>query len=267
METFKRLHDRREVALVAFTTCGDPSPEASLEVVKALIRGGADIIELGVPFSDPIADGPVIQASSLRALNAGTTPAKVLEVVRAIRCESDLPIVLLTYYNLVFRMGLEFFGEAASEAGVDGLVVPDLPVEEANDYLRNMRNHGLDTIFLAAPSTSIHRLEGILSATSGFLYLVSLYGVTGTRETLDKATTELVRRLSAHLAGRLPLAVGFGISKPEHVESLVTAGADGVIVGSVFVKTVQQHQHDLAKALRQVEVQASMLKAGTIKLG
>jgi len=253
--------------LVAFTTCGDPSPEASQEVVRALIRGGADIVELGVPFSDPIADGPVIQASSLRALNAGTTPETVLKVVKTIRRESDLPLVLLTYYNPVFRMGLERFGEAASEAGVDGLVVPDLPVEEANDYVRSMRHYGLDTIFLASPSTSVHRLEGILSATSGFLYLVSLYGVTGTRAMLDVAATDLVKRFSSRVAGRLPIAVGFGISRPEHVRSLLRAGADGVIVGSAFVRTIEQHRHDLAEALRQVEAQVSELKASTRSLG
>ncbi len=253
--------------MIAFITCGDPSLGASQELARALIRGGADIVELGVPFSDPIADGPIIQGSSFRALSAGTTPEKVLKVVENIRCESNLPIVLLTYFNPVFRMGLERFGEAAREAGVDGVVVPDLPVEEAVDYVRSMRSCCLDTVFLASPSTSVHRLEGIVNATSGFLYLISLYGVTGSRAVLDVATTELVRRFSSCVAGRLPIAVGFGVSRPEHVGSLLSAGADGVIVGSAFVRTIEQHQQDLAEALRQVEIQASQLKAATRSLG
>ena len=252
--------------MIGFTTAGDPFPEATPRVVRALIRGGVDVIELGIPFSDPIADGPIIQASSLRALNAGTTPTKVFEIVRAIRDETDLPIVLLTYYNPVFHMGQECFAEAASKAGVDGLVIPDLPVEEAKDYIRTMRHHGLDTIFLAAPSTSMHRLENILRATSGFLYLVSLYGVTGARERLGESTTELVRRFASRTAGRVPLAVGFGISRREHVESLVKTGADGVIVGSAFIRAMHQHQDDFAEALRQMEALASELKAGTRKL-
>lgn len=263
-ETFQRLRQRKAAALIGFIVGGDPSPEASLGVVKALIRGGVDIVELGIPFSDPIADGPTIQAASLRALKAGTNPAGILNLAKSIREESDLPIVLLTYFNPIFRMGVERFAEEAIRAGVDGLVVPDLPVEEAGSYRTTMVQHGLDTIFLAAPSTSPKRLEKITQATSGFLYLVSLYGVTGVRESLERSTIELVRRFADSIGRRVPLAVGFGISRREHVESLVRNGADGIIVGSAFVRTLQEHPENIDDALNRLEVQASALKKGTL---
>jgi len=262
-ETFQKLHGRDEAALVGFVTGGDPSPEKSVEVAKALVRGGVDILELGIPFSDPIADGPTIQASSLRALKAGTTPTKVLSIAESLREECSNPIVLLTYFNPVFQMGVERFAKEAQDCGVDGVVVPDLPIEEAQEYREIMANHNLDTIFLAAPSTSPTRLEKILSATRGFLYVVSVFGVTGTRRRVENSTLEMTRTFSYCIERRVPLAVGFGISKPEHVKAIVQAGADAVIVGSAFVKLLEVCDRTSRAVLKRMEDRAEAFKKAT----
>ena len=244
--------------LIGYVTAGDPTPEMTPKIAEALIRGGVDILELGLPFSDPIADGPTIQAASLRALKAGTTPMKVLEIAEKIRSQHDVPLVVMTYYNPVLQNGLEKFLSVAKAAGVDGFIIPDLPVEEAADYRKTASTCGLETIFLASPATSKERLEKIVEASSGFLYLVSRFGVTGTQTSVADSTVQLIKRVQQTTAGRIPLAVGFGISKPEHVKTVIAAGADAAIVGSAFINIIEKHRANLfsdleasARALKQ----------------
>jgi tryptophan synthase alpha chain len=212
-DSFKRLKERSEGALIGYIMGGDPSPRLTPRIARALIEGGIDMLELGIPFSDPMADGPTIQAAGLRALKSGTTPVRVLDLVNEIKDYCDLPIVILTYYNIIFRIGLENFFEMAKKNKVDGIIVPDLPVEEAMDYKPMANKYGIDTIFLASPSTSVARLKKIIEYTSGFLYLVSLFGVTGARKKLKKSTLKLVESFLPYTIKRIPIAVGFGISQ------------------------------------------------------
>jgi len=262
-KVFEKLKIKKEGALIGYITAGDPTPTSTPLIAEALIEGGVDILELGLPFSDPIADGPTIQAASLRALNAGTKPKMVLEMAREIKRKHDVPIVVMTYYNPVFRMGLERFFSLAKDCLVDGLIVPDLPVEEAGDYRKAAGACGVDTIFLAAPSTSTERLRRIVACSSGFLYLVSHFGVTGEQEQLEDSTIHLIERVLPYTAGRVPLAVGFGISKPAHVRSIVKAGADAVIVGSAFVKVVQKNVGNIDRTVAEIRGVAQQLKAAT----
>ncbi len=179
-EAFQKAKASGNGTLVGYIMAGDPTPELTPKIADALIKGGVDVLELGLPFSDPIADGPTIQAASVRALSAGTTPVKVLEIAKEIRLSHDVPIVIMTYYNTIFRMGLEKFFNLAKENLVDGVIVPDLPIEEAAEYVKAAKKFKIDTIFLAAPSTSNERLPKVVACSSGFLYLVSHFGVTGT---------------------------------------------------------------------------------------
>jgi tryptophan synthase alpha chain len=262
-EVFQKLKTQGDGALIGYVTAGDPEPKFTPGIAEALVKGGVDILELGVPFSDPIADGPTIQAASVRALKAGTTPKMVLGMAGDIKRKCGVPVVILTYYNPVFRMGLERFFRLAKSFGVDGVVVPDLPVEEAEAYREAAGGCGVDTIFLAAPSTSNERLRRIVECTSGFLYVVSHFGVTGAREALAASTVKLVKRVLPFTRGRVPLAVGFGVSKPEHVKRIIGAGADGVIVGSAFVNIVRKHQNDVSRMLGEFEALARTLKNAT----
>ena len=263
-KTFCTLEGRNEGALIAYVTGGDPKPDCTARIVGSLIDGGVDIIELGIPFSDPIADGPTIQAAIMRSLKAGTTPRAVLEVAKEIKEDRRVPVVILTYYNPIFRMGMERFFRLAKNCKVDGVVVPDLPIEEAHDYKLIAETHEIDTIFLAAPSTSTERLQRILDFASGFLYLVSNFGVTGVRERVQDMTVRLVKSALPHTSGRIPLAVGFGISKPEHVRAIMKSGADGAIVGSAFVKIIEEGQNGERQMLRKLEDKARELKSATL---
>jgi tryptophan synthase alpha chain len=260
---FQKTKAQGNGALIGYVTAGDPNLEATPKIADALIKGGVDILELGLPFSDPIADGPTIQAASIRALAAGTTPIKVLEIAKQIRKKHDVPIVIMTYYNPIFKMGLDQFFSCAKECLVDGVIVPDLPVEEAEDYRKAAAKVGIDTIFLVAPSTSKERLANIVDASSGFLYLVSHFGVTGAQTALEDSTIELVKRVLPFTFGRVPLAVGFGVSKPEHVERIIEAGADGVIVGSAFINIIQRHSSNIEKLQNELKATAIKLKSAT----
>jgi len=264
-KTFQNLKKRNEGALIAYVAGGDPKPEYTPDIVEALIDGGADIIELGIPFSDPVADGPTIQAATVRALSAGTTPKMVLEMVSEVKDRYRVPITVLTYYNPIFRMGLEDFFKSASRCGVDGLIVPDLPIEEAHDYKMVADAYEIDTIFLAAPSTSTERLQRIVEHTSGFLYLVSVFGVTGTRNEVQELTVSLIRKALPFTTGRIPLAVGFGISKPEHVRTIITNEADGAIVGSRFVKIIEKNRENNDEMIEEIKKYARELKKATIR--
>jgi tryptophan synthase alpha chain len=264
MNTIKTVFQKQKQlgygCLIGYITAGDPTPERTIKIADALIRGSVDILELGLPFSDPIADGPTIQNASLRALKAGTTPERVLEIAREIKGKHDIPIVIMTYYNPVFKYGVEEFLTEAKTAGVDGFIIPDLPVEEAADYRAAAAKAELDTIFLASPATSKDRLDRIVAASSGFLYLVSRFGVTGAQTDVAEATVELIRKVQPFTEGKVPLAVGFGISKPEHVARVIAAGADAAIVGSAFINIVSENQPDM---LRKLEDAAVALKAAT----
>jgi len=242
---FAELSRAGELGLIAYITAGDPSLDATRQIVLAAAEAGADVIELGVPFSDPLADGPTIQRASERALRAGTTLAGVLDLVAEIRRASQIPIVLFGYFNPVLQMGLDHFAERAAKAGADGSLVTDLTPEEAGDYRAALRARGLDTIFLAAPTTTVDRMKRIAEASSGFLYLVSRTGVTGARENLPEDLPALVRR--ARGSTSLPLAVGFGISLPSHV-SILGGLADAAVVGSALVAEIERARTPAAAA-------------------
>jgi len=235
---FERLRGEGRPALVAYITAGDPTPDQTPALVAALERGGADLVELGVPFSDPIADGPVIQRGSDRALKAGTKVATVLDIAREIRRHSEIPLLLFTYMNPVLRYGLETLARDAQAHGIDGCLLTDLSVEEAEPYTRAMRKAGLDTVFLAAPTSTERRLELVAKYSSGFVYLVSRTGVTGERSTVSEAAGPLVSAMRKVTA--LPVAVGFGISTADQVRA-VGAIADGVVVGSAFERVIEQN--------------------------
>ena len=256
-KSFQNAKAQGNGVLIGYIMAGDPNTEVTPKIADALIKGGADILELGLPFSDPIADGPTIQAASVRALDAGTTPIKVLEIAKQIKSKHDIPVVVMTYYNPMFRIGIDNFCHLAKDCMVDGFIVPDLPVEEAMDYKKAATAHGLDTIFLAAPSTTNKRLNKIVLCSSGFLYLVSHYGVTGAKTTVEDSTVQLIRRVLPFTAGKIPLAVGFGVSKPEHVQRIISAGADAAIVGSAFINIIQKNKkpNDMLKKL-QITTQA-----------
>src|SRR5271167_4731660 len=234
---FRELREAGELGLVAYVTAGDPSLDASEKIVLAAARAGADAIELGVPFSDPVADGPTIQRASERALRGGATLAGVLELVRRLRAHTAVPLVLFGYFNPILQMGLDRFAEAAAAAGADGVLVTDMTPEESEKYRAAMRARGLDTIFLAAPTSTDARLERIAECSSGFLYLVSRMGVTGAREALPEELPALARRVRQFT--KLPLAVGFGISLPAHV-SVLGGIADAAVVGSAIVAEIEK---------------------------
>ena len=257
---FEELKQKGEGALIAFVTAGDPKPEFTPKIVETLAKH-ADIVELGIPFSDPIADGPTIQMAADRALASGTTPETVREIIKKIRGTNDVPLVVLTYYNIVLKRGVDDFIKSFAAAGMDGIIVPDLPVEEAGELLKATKRHGVDLVLLVAPTTTPERLKRICEASSGFLYLVSLLGVTGARENLS----ELVRPLIADVqrVSRVPIAVGFGISKPEHVAEVIKCGAGGAIVGSAFVNVIAKNQGNERQMLKELDTLGKSLKAVT----
>jgi len=235
---FDRLKQAGRRGLIAFLTAGDPSPDRTPALVEALERGGADLIELGVPFSDPIADGPVIQRAGQRALEAGATLRKVLRIAEEIRRNSEIPLLLFTYLNPVVRYGLDALARDAAECGIDGCLLTDASVEEAGEYVAAMRRHGLDTVFLAAPTSTGRRLRLVAQYSTGFVYLVSRTGVTGERASLSAAIGPLVKSVRA--VTDLPLAVGFGVSRPEHVAEL-GRHVEAVVVGSAIVSLIERN--------------------------
>lgn len=234
---FRELAVAGELGLVAYITAGDPSLDATEKIVLAAAEAGADVIELGVPFSDPVADGPTIQRASERAVRNGTTLAGVIELVHSLRTRTDVPLVLFSYFNPILQMGIEKFADTASAAGADGVLATDLTPEEAVEYRTMLHTRGLDTIFLAAPTSTDTRLALIAECSTGFLYLISRTGVTGERAALPEELPALARRVRRFT--KLPLAVGFGISSPEHV-SVLGGIADAAVVGSALVAEIEK---------------------------
>ena len=254
---FDRCRAERRAAFIPYLTAGDPDLATTGRLLEALTLGGADIIELGVPFSDPIADGPVNQKAAARALASGTTLSGILEVVAGCRERLGVPVVLFTYYNPILARGIESFAEQAAASGVDGVLCVDLPPEEAGELRPALLDAGIDPIFLLAPTSTKAREKAVAAASSGFVYYVSRTGVTGTREELPAELVKEAKRLRRRV--KLPLAVGFGISTPEQVGA-VGRVADGVVVGSALVRIVEElgGDEDLVKA---IEVEATRLSA------
>jgi tryptophan synthase alpha chain len=236
-ERFASLREQREGALVVFITAGDPNLLLSEKAVLTIAEAGADIIEIGIPFSDPLADGPTIQSSTFRALQQGVTPASALEMVARVRAQSDVPLVVMTYFNPVWQMGVERFAREASQAGVDGVIMTDMPPDEAGEWHPVARRYGLDTIFLVAPTSTPERMRLVAQMSSGFVYCVSRTGVTGAREDLPEEVPQMLRAMRE--LTELPLCVGFGISRPEHVRAVCQV-ADGAVVGSAVVSLMAQ---------------------------
>ncbi len=234
-QTFERLKKVRQKAFIAFLTAGDPSLKVTEELVVSFEQVGVDIVEIGVPFSDPLADGPTIQAASQRALNNHVTLAKILQLVKRIRTRSQIPLALMTYYNPIFHFGEEKFLKAAKAAGVDGVIVPDLPPEEAKSFIQMSKRQKISTIFFLAPTTTKERMKKIVQASTGFIYYVSVTGVTGARQNLPIEIARDVK--TAKKFTKKPICVGFGVSTPEQVKSLGRV-ADGVIVGSAIIKEI-----------------------------
>lgn len=250
-KTFQRCQSEKRAAFIPFLTAGDPDLDKTADLMQAFVDGGADLIELGVPFSDPIADGPVIQAASQRALSSGTTMSAILRLVARQRDRLGVPIVLFTYFNPIHARGVENFAEQAAASGVDGVLCVDLPPDEgAEDVVPALRQQGLDTVFLLAPTSDKQRIKTVGAMSSGFVYYVSRTGVTGARQELPKELLKETKRLRKKI--ELPLAVGFGISTPEQVEQVAKV-ADGVVVGSALVKLIGDHSEapDLAQKVEK----------------
>ncbi len=242
---FDELAERGELGLVAYVTAGDPSLAATEEIVLRATEAGADVIELGIPFSDPVADGPTIQRASERALRAGTTLSSVIELVAALRRKTEVPIVLFGYFNPILQMGLAEFARRAARAGADGVLVTDMTPEESGEYRTAMQANALDTIFLAAPTSTDDRLRCIADVSSGFLYVISRTGVTGAKDSLPEELPAMVRR--ARKFTSLPIAVGFGISIPAQV-TVLGGIADAVVVGSSLVAEIESASSATAAA-------------------
>lgn len=246
-ELFSQLN---RAALIPFFVIGDPDYQTSLELVKAAIDAGADVLELGIPFSDPIADGPTIQKADVRAIRNGMNVYKALEFIRQIKAYKDIPIGLLMYYNLIFQYGTDKFFADFHKAGVNSILIADLSIDDADEVLAPAKAAGLDTVFMVTPNTQTERIKLIASKTTGFIYTVSLLGVTGSRDSLSDAVQGLVGKLKK--LTDVPICVGFGISRPEHAATVAAAGADGVIIGSRIVRIIEENLGNKEKMVSQV---------------
>ena len=257
---FSELESKNEKALIAYIMVGYPNERATISAVKGLVKGGADIIELGFPFSDPLADGPVIQNASAVSLQKGAKIEKFFQMVKKIRKFTDVPLVLMTYTNILYNRGYQNFILDAKEVGIDGFIMPDMAIEESTEYLKAAKNK-TDTIFLISPNTNKERIEKIVKSTSGFLYLVAVYGTTGVKTGIKNYTIKAIRNVKQQTNGKMPIGVGFGVSSPEDVKKYIAAGADAVIVGSAFLKTIEKTPQN--KIEKKMEVFTKSLKKET----
>jgi len=240
-ERFAELSSRKEHALIGYAVAGYPDQESTLDVIKAMVNGGVDIVELGIPFSDPIADGPTIQRASYAALQKGMTPTHALQIAKQINDSLGIPLAIMTYCNILYKPGFDGFLRSARSNGVDGLIIPDLTFEESKELKKYASKHNMDTIFLVSPNTSEERIKAIVNVTTGFLYLVSVFGTTGEREAFEDYTVQAIKKVKKYSRSKVPLAVGFGVSREEHVRFMLNAGADAVIVGSAFINLIEQN--------------------------
>jgi tryptophan synthase alpha chain len=259
----KVFKNRKTPAFIGFTVAGDPDHDTSIGIGRALIEGGTDILELGVPFSDPVADGPTIQRADERSLASGTSTDAVFSIVRELRKETDVPIVFLTYYNTVYRRGIDRFYREAGEAGVDGILVADMPVEESDEVTAIAERYGIDPIFLITQTTSDERIKKIASRARGYLYLVAVLGVTGVRDEVSAGAIYLLERVRKITS--IPLALGFGISTPGHAKVCEQAGADGIIVGSAIVRIVEKNLGNTAATEADLKDYVSSMKRAIVR--
>lgn len=252
MNRFRGLfQESNRRAFIPFWMLGDPDPDRSLLIIKALLDGGVDALELGIPFSDPIADGPTIQRSAERALAAGATVDRALELLERLRRETDVPFGLLVYYNLIYQRGLDEFCRQLHDVGVDAVLAADLPIEESEELEQSLRAHDLGCVHLVAPNTPLSRALHLIDRSTAFAYVLSTFGTTGARAQLDPSTERKIRQLRA--CTHRPLVVGFGISRPAQAEALYQAGADGVIVGSALVQVAEPHFNNRPVLLKNIE--------------
>lgn len=238
-EKFAELEAKNQKALIAYIMAGFPNEKATITTVRGLIKGGVDIIELGFPFSDPLADGPVIQNASTISLEKGTKINKFFNIVKKIRKETDIPLVLMTYTNILYHRGYAKFILEAKKVGIDGFILPDMSVEESKEYKQAAKNNA-DTIFLISPNTSKTRIQKIAKASTGFLYLVAIYGTTGVKSGIKNYTLKAIKDVKKQTKGKIPIGVGFGVSTPQDVKKYIKVGADAVIVGSAYLKLIEK---------------------------
>lgn len=260
MKTYKQLFSELDrAALIPFFVIGDPDFDTSLAIVKTAIDAGADVLELGIPFSDPIADGPTIQKADIRALNAGMNVQKAREFIEKVKNYKDIPIGLLMYYNLIYQYGTQKFFSDFHKAGLNSVLVADLSIDDADEITGPAASAGLDTVFMVTPNTDSERMKLIASKTTGFIYMVSLLGVTGSREKLSDTIEGLVDKLKKLTS--VPVCVGFGISKAEHAAAVASAGADGVIIGSKIVQLIENNLGNREKILAEISTFLSDVKS------
>ena len=246
MKSYKDVFGKlSHTAMIPFFVIGDPDFDTSLDVIKTAIDAGADVLELGIPFSDPIADGPTIQKADIRSLKAGMTVHRACELISKVKQYRDIPIGLLMYYNLIYQYGIEKFFADFAKAGVNSVLVADLSINDADEILPAAKAAGMDTVFMVSPNTSDERIELITKKTTGFIYTVSVLGVTGSRDSVSRSVGPLITKLKSKTA--VPVCVGFGISKPEHAAEIAKDGADGVIIGSRIVKIIEDNLGDKKK--------------------
>ena len=260
-EKFEELERKNEKALISYIMLGFPNEKATMSTVRGLVKGGADIIELGFPFSDPLADGPVIQNASTVSLEKGTNISKFFNMVKKIRKETEIPLVLMTYTNILHRMGYQKFIRDAKKAGIDGFILPDMSIGESKDYLQAARNNA-DTIFLISPNTTKTRIQKIAKASTGFLYLVAVFGTTGVKTGIKNYTLKAIKNVKKQTKGKIPIGIGFGVSTPEDVKKYIKAGADAVIVGSAYLKLIEKTKQ--AKLESTIALFTKKLKNQTI---
>ena len=255
MKTYKEVFDKlkkdKKGALVAFIVAGDPDYETSLKIAKSICDAGADVLEIGLPFSDPIADGKTIQAADIRALDNGMNTDRFFDFISDLRKHTNVPIGVLSYYNLIYQRGIEKFCIDSKKAGINSILIADMTIEESDSIISNAKKHSVETVFMITPLTNDSRIKEISSRSTGFIYLVSRLGVTGARGDLGKSTLDLIKRVRKFTSK--PLCVGFGISNANHVKDVINAGADGAIVGSAIVKIIEENLYDKEKMMEKVK--------------
>ncbi|HET6518040.1 MAG TPA: tryptophan synthase subunit alpha [Nitrosopumilaceae archaeon] len=237
---FKELRSKNEKALIAYIMVGYPNCKSTLPIVRGLVKGGADIIEIGFPFSDPLADGPVIQNASTVSLNKGTSIDDFFSLIQKIRKETDIPLVLMTYTNILYHKGYAKFIFNAKRVGIDGVILPDMSIEESKEYVNAAKKYNIDTIFLVSPNTNKNRLKKIAKICSGFLYLVSMFGTTGMKTTIQQYTINAIKNTKKVVNSKIPVGIGFGVTTPDDVKKFVSNNVDAVIVGSAFLRLIEK---------------------------
>jgi tryptophan synthase alpha chain len=258
---FKVLSEKNEHALICYVLPGFPNMNTTHKIASAVVEAGADIIELGIPFSDPVADGHVIQEASYQSLKNGITPEKCLKTAKEIRAKfPDLPIVVITYYNILYKRGLKEFLKLSVDYGIDGFIIPDMSLEECDEYVREASNLGLARIFLASPNTNESRLKSIASKSSGFVYIISVYGTTGMRESFETYTLDNIKNVKRILGSTIPLAVGFGINTPAQVKLMIDSGADAIIVASALINKIKNSKVDEGEMVEEIKSFVSDMK-------